>query len=565
MAESADRTVLLGICPVCRAPRQDPQQRLCPVHSLAFVSPEAAEHVLEYPLLGQFLDEKYAIVDTIGFGGFGAVYRALQTPLDRPVALKVMFHSTFAQPDARAKFEREARALAKLRSVHTVRLIDFGVTSRGPIQLRALPYLVMELLEGEGLDALLKRGPPPINVAVCLIHGVAESLYEAHSAGIVHRDLKPSNIIIVRGRDGTPVPKVIDFGIARVEGEIRTEGALIVGTPRYMAPEQVLLGAPLDGRVDVYALGVICFQLLTGSAPFSGEDHLQLLKQHRDAPVPSVTSAGLPERYKVFDPILRRAMAKNPDERYSRAIEFAAEFAIAARTVAQPESLLVEPSLLVGAGVTALPLHTEHPSQPTPARTRVRWILGSAAAVAFLFTGAVWLRPPTARAPDNGARPTAVPAAPLRESREAANARPFESFPHPEPSTASLPLSIPSAAPSRALSAAPSAALSRPPPYGAPRTKPAESHAIGPRSPLPAPRLRPSAQTSSSEPRAEVLVAGVRNALRNCRCGAAEELRARLAAGGHNAEASALTAEVARCRPIDIDHKCVDGLLAPRE
>jgi serine/threonine protein kinase len=225
-------------CPECRAPLDGSAGLRCGTHGLYGLDAAGLEHLPDHPLLGQLLDEKYALVGVLGQGGTGSVYRALQEPLGRPVGVKLLHAAFLAAKDGRDRFEREARALASLSSLHTVRLLDYGISRQGPMALRNIAYLVMELLEGEDLQARMVRGPmAPVDV-LALLDALADSLDEAHAAGIVHRDLKPSNIVLTRRRDGREVLKLIDFGIARIEGTSHTEQGRVSGTPFYMAPEQ---------------------------------------------------------------------------------------------------------------------------------------------------------------------------------------------------------------------------------------------------------------------------------------------------------------------------------------
>jgi serine/threonine-protein kinase len=275
-------------CPECRAPAASPGARLCADHGLYLLTPEALAALDEAPLLGQILDGKYALVGLLGGGGYGSVCRGLQQPLGREVAVKVLHGLALSLKLGRDRFEREALALSRLSSPHTVRLIDFGITQTGPIGVRNLPYMVMELISGEDLERRLRRGPMHPDDLIEVLEGVADSLAEAHAAGIIHRDLKPSNVILTRSHTGRVVPKVIDFGIARIEGASKSQTGFVTGTPSYMAPEQVRGEAELDARVDVYALAAMTFELLTGRPPYLGNDPVAILTQHCVAPIPTL-------------------------------------------------------------------------------------------------------------------------------------------------------------------------------------------------------------------------------------------------------------------------------------
>ena len=239
--EPVDRCSLLPerrVCPECRASAPSPDARTCAAHGLYLLTAAALAKLDEAPLLGQILDGKYALVDLLGGGGYGSVYRGLQQPLGRDVAVKVLHGLALNLKLGRDRFEREALSLGRLSSQHTVRLVDVGITQSGPVGGRNLPYMVMEVIEGEDLEHRVRRCPlPPVEV-LDLLDGVADSLSEAHSVGIIHRDLKPSNILMTRTHTGRTIPKVIDFGIARVEGATKSQTGFITGTAAYMSPEQ---------------------------------------------------------------------------------------------------------------------------------------------------------------------------------------------------------------------------------------------------------------------------------------------------------------------------------------
>ncbi len=274
-----------ALCPACRSRPEEPAALRCPKDTLFLVEPAALARLDDAPLLGYVLDGKYALVDLLGGGGYGSVYLGLQQPLGREVAVKLLRGLALNNRTVRELFEREAVALAKLSSPHTVRLIDYGVTREGPVGLRNLPYMVMERLSGEDLERRLMRDGPlsPLEVSR-LLEGVTDSLAEAHAHGVIHRDLKPSNVLMVPNRQGTLQPKVIDFGIARIESPNRSPTGMIMGTPEYMAPEQVRGGAAMDHRVDQYALGVMVFELLTNRTPFAGQDAVAVLTKHATEP-----------------------------------------------------------------------------------------------------------------------------------------------------------------------------------------------------------------------------------------------------------------------------------------
>jgi len=230
-------------------------------------------------LLGALLAGRFRIVGRVGVGAMGTVYRAIQASVERPVALKVLRPDLTKDPDTAARFHREAHATSALKHPNTVTLYDFGQTAEGYL------YIAMELLEGRLLGKILKEeGPQPIDLAVRIVIQISRSLAEAHRKGIVHRDLKPDNIMLAQV-EGQEVVKVLDFGIAKViRGERRidaleTQAGTVFGTPRYMSPEQAQ-SRPLDARSDLYSLGVIFYQMLTGHAPFEDSDAVVVMARH---------------------------------------------------------------------------------------------------------------------------------------------------------------------------------------------------------------------------------------------------------------------------------------------
>ena len=218
--------------------------------------------------LGTVLDGKYRLESVLGGGGMGIVVLAHHEQLGRRVALKFLLPSYAVREEAAVRFAREARAAARIQSEHVVRVLDVGETRDG------VPYMVMEYLEGEDLAALVERvGPLPIHDAVDYLLQACEALAEAHAAGIVHRDLKPANLFLARRVDGSSIVKVCDFGIAKATLEVAnlTQTHAFVGSPVYSAPEQLLSAGAVDVRADVWALGVILYEFLTGAMPFTAQ------------------------------------------------------------------------------------------------------------------------------------------------------------------------------------------------------------------------------------------------------------------------------------------------------
>ena len=272
------------------------------------------------PLVGRVLDRRYRMDAVLGAGGVGVVYRGTHTHLNRPVAIKVL-HPHFGEiEDLRRRFEREAKALSTLAHPNIVAISDYGIAD-------GMPYLAMELLEGRTLAELLDGdGPPEPDVAIDIVRQILRGLAFAHTHKIVHRDLKPANVFLVALPDAPNHVKLLDFGLAKVfsldEDQSPNEPTLtkmgtILGTPAYMSPEQAA-GVAVDERTDVYAVGVLFFELLTGRFPFDGETRADILRAHivNDVPHPSEVRPGL-EVSHATDALIRRAMAKNRAGRFA--------------------------------------------------------------------------------------------------------------------------------------------------------------------------------------------------------------------------------------------------------
>ena len=318
------------------------------MHQLFALGETTLEQLDDAPLLGYVLDGRYAMVDVVGGGGMGMVYEALQLPLRRAVAVKVLNSVLMATRKDRDRFEREARAMSSLRSPNTVTLYDYGLIAEGP--LRNLAYMALELVEGDSLAGRLRRGPMAPLACAEVLDGVADSLAEAHARGIVHRDLKPDNIMLSETHDGRQRVKIIDFGIARVEGETHTATGELTGTPHYMAPEQCLgsgVTTP-DGRIDVYAMGVVLYEMLTGGCPFGGTEPLQIIMKQVNCEPPPLRSADATHDLRVVEPVVHRALAKKPRDRQATIGELARDFRAAAE-----RSNLVPVRLQGAAGVGA--------------------------------------------------------------------------------------------------------------------------------------------------------------------------------------------------------------------
>ena len=266
------------------------------------------------PLVGAVLDGRYRVELMIATGGMSAVYRGLDLRLDRPVALKIMESRYAGDHQFLTRFQREARAVARLKDPGLVAVYDQGIDGQHP-------FLVMELIEGGTLRELLReRGPMPPHAVAAVLRPVLGGLAVAHRAGLVHRDIKPENVLISDDGD----VKIADFGLVRAVAEAKiTSTSVILGTAAYLSPEQVSTG-DAGPRSDVYSVGILAYELLTGVTPFTGDSALAIAYQRMDNDVspPSRMIAGVPAQ---FDELVARATAREPADRYADAQDMAGE------------------------------------------------------------------------------------------------------------------------------------------------------------------------------------------------------------------------------------------------
>jgi serine/threonine-protein kinase len=272
----------------------------------------------------------YRLVERLGQGGMGEVWRAEHKLLARPAAVKLIRYSADgrigALDDARRRFEREAQVIASLRSPHTVNLFDFGVSADGAF------YYVMELLDGLDAETLVRHtGPVPAERAIHLLRQVCHSLSEAESRGLVHRDIKPANIFLCRYGEDHDFVKVLDFGIVKATlaetGPALTRDLTVRGTPAFMAPEQAMGSADVDGRADIYATGCVAYWLLTGQQVFTADTPMALLLHHAQTPAtpPSaMTELPIPS---ALDELVLCCLAKDPAARPQTARELSGRLA----------------------------------------------------------------------------------------------------------------------------------------------------------------------------------------------------------------------------------------------
>lgn len=260
---------------------------------------------------------RYALHRRLGVGGMGAVYEGVHEDLGKRVAIKLLHPQTAESAEARARFLREGRALARIRHPHVAEVFDVGQEPTG------LLYLVMELLEGESLGALLeRRGRLSEGETADIMIPLCAAVDAAHREGIIHRDLKPENIFLSRDAHGQVVPKVLDFGISKVQhapGEALTGTQRWMGTPQYMSPEQAASGREVDARTDIYALGVVLYECVCGELPYADDDLFPLLRAIVEGEF-QAPRAKLPEISSEMDALILRAMAKSPGARFDDAM-----------------------------------------------------------------------------------------------------------------------------------------------------------------------------------------------------------------------------------------------------
>ncbi len=283
------------------------------------------------PLVGQIVGNRFRVLERLGEGGMGVVYRAEQQPIARPVALKVLHPHLAPDPSLKARFENEATAASRLNHPCTITLYDFGTTASGTL------YIAMEFVDGQDLRRLLRdEGPLAWRRTAYIVAQIARSLDDAHAHGVVHRDLKPANVMVFdRGPERDQV-KVLDFGVAKVleldgDAEPLTHAGALLGTPQFLAPESIR-GEAIDHRVDIYALGVMLYEALVGRPPFDGKTIGRLLNQHlNEMPVRPSRASTTWDAPLALEALTVSMLAKNPDDRPSLMREIAERLEMALR------------------------------------------------------------------------------------------------------------------------------------------------------------------------------------------------------------------------------------------
>jgi len=287
---------------------------MCPVHAYFLVSPSALAEAPRKHLLGRVVDQRYAVVGLLGTGGMATVYAAKDLDTHKPVALKVMLSDLDEGLSAAKRFIREARALSEIDNPRLIRCLGYAASD-------TIAYMVMELLNGATLDVFLQHRRPDLREITLIAEQLLEGLAAIHDHGIVHRDIKPANVMIAHLERNRGQVKIIDFGLAQVKEEAHKSQPLtrlgdVLGTARYMSPEHSMGSRHVSPTSDIYSLGVILYEMLSGHTPFDGASAVDMLRQHMQSPVPKLVprpGVDLPPRLEKF---VGQCLEKSPQSRF---------------------------------------------------------------------------------------------------------------------------------------------------------------------------------------------------------------------------------------------------------
>jgi eukaryotic-like serine/threonine-protein kinase len=466
--------------------------------------------------VGDVLAGKYRIERVLGEGGMGVVVAAMHLQLDERVAIKFLLPGALHNPEAVARFAREARAAVKIKSEHVARVSDVGTLETGA------PYMVMEFLQGRDLSGVLAHSGPlsPADAAEHVLQA-CEALAEAHALGIVHRDLKPANLFLATRADGSPCVKVLDFGISKLTSGSSsgadfgmTKTHAIMGSPLYMSPEQMSSTRNVDARADIWAVGAILYELVTGSVPFLADSMPQLCGMIlQEAPLP--LRARRPDVPEAFERLVLRCLEKDKNKRFQNVAELAVALApfaprngtrsaqriskvLAAAGLSSSDLEVPPASLNPAAGAATSPTEgATHAWGKTLSTSSGRAIgvllalglMGGGGALALWFKANGSVAPAASESPSSPTPPAVDPRATVTSQPSAVLA--------PSPAVSVAPTALPSSAPPAAeTEAAPAAVAARP--RETVRRRPATSAAVAP-SPRPAPAA-PTTKTDTPKP-----------------------------------------------------------------
>jgi eukaryotic-like serine/threonine-protein kinase len=459
------------------------------------------------PKEGDILAGKYRLEGTLGAGGMGVVLAARHITLDERFAVKILLPEHAQTPEVVERFLREGRAAIKVRSEHVVRVVDVDTLPNG------LPYIVMEYLDGYDLERLVReRGPLSVPLSIDLLLQACEAISEAHALGTVHRDLKPANLFFTQRADGSACMKVLDFGISKVgrrgrENRITTTQS-VMGSPEYMAPEQLRSTRDVDARADIWSIGAILFELLSGQPPFHGEtvpEVFATVLKDEATPLRDLR----PDIPEGLDLVVMRCLQKDPAERYSNCAELASALAPYGTPAAQASAERIARVLHASKILEREDLLAPAPlPRQDPGRSIAVMFVATALATATLATVIVLRSHPTATTPTSSA--VLAPPGPTLNSAEV-NTTPIPPpTPIPTPSLEPTPTLSPTPTPSPTPTLTPTlsptptptatpTATPTPTPSAAASAAPASPHraAPAPRAPRRAPRTRaPAIDTS---------------------------------------------------------------------
>ncbi len=328
----------MKLCLICNFQTASDDQGACPHDGSPMVT------VGEDPLLGLLVEDRYRIQSLIGQGSAGSVYRARQELIGRDVAIKVLHDYLVSDEEFVKRFKQEAKAASRLNHPNIITIYDFGI-----IPLGRRPYIAMDLLNGTPLSEIISQSDHiPIDTIIPIFKMVCQALSEAHSQGVVHRDVKPENIVLVERSGKKFFPMVVDFGIARLIQEESdaakiTRTGTVCGSPTYMSPEQCT-SSKVDHRSDIYSLGIVLFETLTGTVPFTAEELVKVMTMHLLDPAPTLSATRpdlhFPEKLEL---VVSKALSKHPEDRYQSMDEFA--YVLEESIKAPQKTLVAMPSM----------------------------------------------------------------------------------------------------------------------------------------------------------------------------------------------------------------------------